>query len=112
MRKHVTYIKEVLGETALAATTASEETICEQLDSVRYSVFQTNSAGFTGELKIQWKDDLTDWEDLPISTMALAADDIIIVDAETNFKHIRAKVEVAAGTADFQIYVKGKTIGA
>ena len=110
-RKH-TLRKIVLEESALAATQAGTETVCDQLDLVSYYLEQSNSAGFTGALTIQWKDDDTDWDDLPISTIALVADDEVIVEVEPNFKYIRPVITVAAGTADCQILVVGKTVGA
>lgn len=111
MRKH-TLQKIVLNETALAATIEGEQTVCGQLDVVLYKLQQTNSAGFTGELIIEAKNDDTEWEALPISTIALAADDTVYVEVETTFKYVRPKIIVAAGNADCVIGLFGKTIGA
>lgn len=113
MRKHVVIGTVVLSEVALAATAAGNETVCGQLDRVTYLVTQTNSAGFTGELVIERQDETSDtWHQLPITTMALAADDEIIVIIEPNFRKIRPRIIVAAGTADIRIVVTAKTLGA
>lgn len=113
MRKHVLRGTTVLNETALAATAAGLETICDQVDRVSYVLTQTNSAGFTGELVIERQDETSsDWHILPISTMALAADDEVYVIIEPNFKKIRPRIIVTGGTADFEIVVTAKTLGA
>lgn len=113
MRKHILKGTTVLSATALAATTAGAETVCEQLDRVSYILTQTNSAGFAGELVIERQDETSsNWHVLPISTMALAADDEVYVIVEPNFKKIRPKIIVTGGMADFEITVTAKTLGA
>lgn len=113
MRKHILKGTTILSATALAVSTAGNETFCDQLDRVSYVVIQSNSAGFTGELVIERQDETSDtWHVLPISTMALAADDEIYVIVEPNFKKIRPKILVTGGTADFEITVTAKTLGA
>lgn len=110
MRKHV--LEKVLFDDTIAATTEIEQTHCGQLDRVTYYVAITSAAALVGEIVIQWKNEKTNWEDLPMNTIALTADEEIYIDIETNFKEVRPKVIITAGSADFYIEVSGKTVGA
>lgn len=112
MSRKLTLQSIVIDEVALGITKSGKETVSGNLDTILYKLYQTNSAGFTGTLTIQAKNDDTDWDDLPIQSIALAADDTIYVQCETIFKYVRPVITVTAGTADFVVGLYGKTIGA
>ncbi len=113
-RKHVLFNKAVIDEEALDADFEGTETICEQLDEIAYTLLQTNGSSLAGELIIQVKDELTPWINFNTETFALTgATDIIKVDVDKiNYRYIRPKITISAGSADFLVIVKGKTYSA
>ncbi len=113
-RKHVLFCKVVIDGEGIDADTIGTETICEQLDEITYVLIQTNGSSLAGELIVQIKDDLTPWIDFDTQTFALTgATDIIKIDVDKiNYKYIRPKITISAGSADFIVTVKGKTYSA
>lgn len=113
-RKTITYKKRVIEVAGLDTILIGEETVCEQMDFISYNVYQQNGSSLAGTVTIQMKDDGEDWIDLLIDTISLAGtSDIYRINInETNFKYIRPKLSVTAGSADFIVTVKGKTIAA
>jgi len=115
MRKHILNEFIVMDETALAASLASNETVVEQLDSVRYTVEWANGNAPDMEIMLQYSNDNVNWYDLQMDAVptinTASGEHTIDIDLIIS-KYLRLMITVTSGDADVSIKVKGTTTGA